>query len=77
MVMVFGGLLVAVISIQVYRGIVAFRNPDQELPSRTTPAMVWILAVLVLVVTSLVFLAAGSRIYGGDARERRGGAVHQ
>ena len=41
MLMVFGGLLAAVIGFQVYRGVVAFRNPDQELPSRRTPRVVW------------------------------------
>lgn len=41
MMIAFVGLLVAVTSIQVYRGIVAFRNPDQELPSRRTPRIAW------------------------------------
>jgi len=61
----FTALLVAVIAFQVYRGVVAFRNPERpiERPKRT-PALVWWFGILLLFALLVGGAFVGARIFG-------------
>jgi hypothetical protein len=60
----FSGLLAAIVLFQAYRGVVAFRHPERELPRRgRTPWYLWVLLVLVLLVVALGGLLIGARVF--------------
>ena len=61
----FVGLLAAVVAFQLYRGVVAFRHPEREIPRPgKTHWLVWLLLALVLVIVFLGAVMVGGRIYG-------------
>lgn len=61
----FVGLLAVVVGYQAYRGVVAFRHPEREIPRPgKTHWLVWLLLALVLVVVFLGAVVVGGRVYG-------------